>query len=407
MALSTSRFEALDAWRGVCALLVAVFHLQAYSHIYDWSLVRHSFLFVDFFFVLSGFVIAGSYRAKLLDGFSIWHFMLLRLGRLYPLHLAILVIFIGIELLRYRFSGILGGENGDRFTDAHSAGSIVTNLLLIQSLNIHKMLTWNLPSWSISVEFYAYAVFAISLLMFRQRTYILIALVVLAAPLVLLKLVGNIDTDHDYGFIRCLFGFFVGVACCDIYGFVRRHYQKIGQDISGKMWSIIEVCSVGLVASFVCWFGDGPSSLAAPIVFGLTVLVFSFEGGFVSSQLKLPAFLFLGQISYSIYMVHALVLVAMGYGIQLGERAFGTVLRRGGYFGADMWQGDLAYGVLILLTVSAAYLTYRFIEAPGRTQSRRIANRIFGTNASPVLPSANSGYGETSLGDETGGFARQ
>ena len=140
-----------------------MFHLQAYSHIYDWSLVRHSFLFVDFFFVLSGFVIAGSYRAKLLDGFSIWHFMLLRLGRLYPLHVAILVVFIGIELLRFRFSGTLGGQNGDKFTEAHSIKSIVTNLLLIQSLNIHKTLTWNLPSWSISVEFYAYAVFAISL----------------------------------------------------------------------------------------------------------------------------------------------------------------------------------------------------------------------------------------------------
>ena len=142
MALSTSRFEALDAWRGVCALLVAMFHLQAYSHIYDLSFVRHSFLFVDFFFVLSGFVIAGSYRAKLLDGFSIWHFMLLRLGRLYPLHVAVLVVFIGIELLRFRFSGTLGGQNGDKFTEAHSINFIVTNLLLIQSLNIHKTLTW-------------------------------------------------------------------------------------------------------------------------------------------------------------------------------------------------------------------------------------------------------------------------
>ena len=105
-------------------------------------------------------------------------------------------------------------------------------------------------------------------------------------------------------------------------------------------------------------------------------------------------------------MVHALVLVAMGYGIQLSERAFGTILRRGGYFGADMWEGDLAYGVLILLTVGVAYLTYRFIEAPGRTQSRRIANRIFSTNASSVLPSANSVYVETSLGGERSGFAK-
>ena len=173
------------------------------------------------------------------------------------------------------------------------------------------------------------------------------------------------------------------------------------------MSSAIEICSVGLVASFVCWFGSGPSSLAAPFIFGLTVLIFSFESGMVSSLLKLPPFLFLGQISYSIYMVHALVLVAMAYGFQLSERAFGAVLRKEGYFGADMWQGDLAYGLLILLTVGTAYLTYRFIEAPGRTQSRRIANRIFGTSSSSASASETSAYVETSLRLERSGLAEQ
>ena len=72
------------------AALVALFHLQAYSHFYGFSLLRHSYLFVDFFFVLSGFVITANYRKKLLSGFSFWEFMFLRFGRLYPLHFALL-----------------------------------------------------------------------------------------------------------------------------------------------------------------------------------------------------------------------------------------------------------------------------------------------------------------------------
>jgi peptidoglycan/LPS O-acetylase OafA/YrhL len=361
-----------------------MFHLQAYSHIYDSTFLRHSYLFVDFFFVLSGFVITASYRKKLLQGFSVWHFMLLRLGRLYPLHIAILIAFIGMEVLRYRFSGLLGGEIGDKFSGPHSFGSIITNVLLIQSLNIHQMLTWNLPSWSISVEFYTYAVFAIALLLLRCRTYIFSAFVILLAPIFLQKFVGQIDTDYDYGFIRCLFGFFIGVACYDVYLLITRK-ERIRGNISAAM-SLIEICSIGLVVSFVCLFGSGPISIGAPLVFGLTVIVFSLEKGVVSKILKARPFVFLGALSYSIYMVHALVLIAMAYACQLIERESSILLRREGYFGVEMWQGDVSYSVLILLVVGASYLTYNLIERPGRRQSRKLADRIFGTTGSSNDP---------------------
>src|SRR5579872_5807008 len=120
MALPVHRFKVLDAWRGLAASFVALFHLQAYSHLYELSFLRHSFLFVDFFFVLSGFVITANYRARLLSGFSFWHFMLLRLGRLYPLHIALLVAFVALELVRYKFAGSLGGEPGDKFSGPNS-----------------------------------------------------------------------------------------------------------------------------------------------------------------------------------------------------------------------------------------------------------------------------------------------
>ena len=61
------RFEALDGWRGVCASLVVLFHFHGHSPIYSAALVRDSYLFVDFFFVLSGFVIAWNYARRLGD----------------------------------------------------------------------------------------------------------------------------------------------------------------------------------------------------------------------------------------------------------------------------------------------------------------------------------------------------
>lgn len=383
MALKDSRFEVLDAWRGLCAILVAMFHLQAYSHIYDFPLLRHSFLFVDFFFVLSGFVITASYRTRLLSGFSFWNFMMLRWGRLYPLHIAILAAFIAIECLRYRYSGLLGGGSSERFSGSHSVSAIVTNIFLVHSLGLHDMLTWNLPSWSISVEFYTYVIFAVALLCLRRRFYIFVGLAILIGPVVLLKYVGQIDTDYDFGIVRCLFGFFIGVACYDMYLLIKQK-DNVWNNASA-MISIMEILCVALVGLFVSFYANGYTSLAAPLLFGFVVIVFSFERGVVSRVLKAQLFLFLGVLSYSIYMVHALVLFLMTYVYILAEREFGLVLRRDGYLGAEMWQGDISYAVLILLVVGLAYLTFNFIEQPGRRQSRKIANQVFSKTEAPVL----------------------
>ena len=59
------RFTALDGWRGICALLVALYHFHATSHVEQLGLVRNAYLFVDFFFVLSGFVITYAYADRL------------------------------------------------------------------------------------------------------------------------------------------------------------------------------------------------------------------------------------------------------------------------------------------------------------------------------------------------------
>src|SRR6267143_3981706 len=99
------RFVVLDSWRGIAACLVALFHLEAYSHLVYSHLrgvpfLDNSWLFVDFFFVLSGFVIAANYQQRLIDGFGAGRFLLLRLGRLYPLHFVMLAVSIYCKLIQ-------------------------------------------------------------------------------------------------------------------------------------------------------------------------------------------------------------------------------------------------------------------------------------------------------------------
>jgi len=81
------RDDALDSPRGVRACMVVLFHFDPYSHFLHASLIRHSYLFVDFCFVLSGSVIFEAYRDRLRAGFGLKRFLLPRLGRVDPLHL--------------------------------------------------------------------------------------------------------------------------------------------------------------------------------------------------------------------------------------------------------------------------------------------------------------------------------
>ena len=89
------RFEVLDSLRGICALLVATFHLNVMSHVFELALLRNGWMFVDFFFVLGGFVIMTAYGGGRVrtagDG---WRFLLRRLGRVWPLHLATLAVLV-------------------------------------------------------------------------------------------------------------------------------------------------------------------------------------------------------------------------------------------------------------------------------------------------------------------------
>ena len=94
------RFLALDSLRGLLALFVVLFHLPVDSHVRDLPLVMHGYLFVDYFFVLSGFVIAHSYGSRIEDGRQGRDFLIKRVARVWPLHAVMLGLFVLLEVVR-------------------------------------------------------------------------------------------------------------------------------------------------------------------------------------------------------------------------------------------------------------------------------------------------------------------
>jgi peptidoglycan/LPS O-acetylase OafA/YrhL len=368
------RFVALDSWRGIAACLVALFHLNAYSHLYEVPFLRNSWLFVDFFFVLSGFIIAANYQQRLVDGFGVGRFLLLRLGRLYPLHLAMLALFVAWELLKV-LRGILTPELASinpvaPFSAPQNApNTILANLLLIHGLHLYDFLTWNFVSWSISTEFYTYAIFAACLIGLRKHAWIALVLAMIGGPILIAILSErNMGADYDWGMIRCLYGFAAGVACWNIH---RSWSGKLKKWLSGSM---VEWGALGLVVVFVSTAGASLLSIAAPYVFALVVLVFAFDAGTASAILRLRPLVFLGTISYSIYMTHVFIASRMfDVGYQLDRRLHSnpfTYREMDGWrlelLGTQLWQGDIAYAVYLAMIIAMSCLAYRWIEKPGR-----------------------------------------
>ena len=98
------RFEALDALRGVCALLVVLFHIPIYHALKDVGAFANLQFCVDMFFALSGFVLCHAYGQRLNHGAEGVRFTVTRFARLWPLHVTVLALFVGFELAKLIFS---------------------------------------------------------------------------------------------------------------------------------------------------------------------------------------------------------------------------------------------------------------------------------------------------------------
>ncbi|MBY6266182.1 acyltransferase [Azospirillum sp. 412522] len=363
------RFPVLDGWRGLCAIFVSLFHLSVLSHLYPNAFIRGSYLFVDFFFVLSGFVITHAYIGRLKSAPAAGSFLVRRLGRVWPLHAATLIAFIPLEIVKALASG---GET-PAFTDRFAPSSILSNLLLVHSLGIEDRLTWNMPSWSISAEFFAYLTFA-ALCLLARRTWLVTAAAVALSAAGAFVVMGwsdhYIDTSFDLGYFRCLYGFFTGHVVYRLFVAARR----AGID-SLPASGMVECLSLVAVVAFVSAARANALSFASPLLFGLVVWVFAFEGGVFSRLLAKSPFQWLGARSYSIYMAHALVIALFQKAAAVMQKlreqpvfvdqTIDGVETRLISFGGP-WAMDALVLAYLATVIAVSAVTYRFVEIPGQ-----------------------------------------
>ena len=162
----TKYLSNLTPLRGIAALLTVVFHVDLMLgnggdmllRFKDSMLIDRMYLMVDFFFVLSGFImyhVYSQYFKETVSGAAFKRFTIARFARVYPLHFftllfTALIWFVAAQLGLPQIS-VLQCEN--------SVYSFITNLLLLQSMNFHQWFSFNHASWSISTEWWMYVLF--------------------------------------------------------------------------------------------------------------------------------------------------------------------------------------------------------------------------------------------------------
>lgn len=358
--------------------MVALFHLDVLSHVWGVPLLRNAYLFVDFFFVLSGFVISHAYGARLSTLGEFAQFMLRRFGRVWPLHCVVLIAFIGLELVKLGISHASGIVAGSPPFDPHGRASLAnlpSNMLLLHALGFDDRLTWNLPSWSISAEFWTYVVFGVlSLAVPRLRMAALGGLALISLALLVTSASHGMDATFDLGLPRAILGFALGHF---VYAVRQRRLEFSPTTLAALEWA-----ALALSITFVILAGNGPLSFAAPFIFTIAVYVFSFEAGAVSKALLRTPFRSLGLWSYSIYMVHDFAAYALSLALSAAEKRFGLniwhdVSLHGGVTRVADLGSSYANDALTIsylgIVIGLSALTYQAVEQPGRRAFNRLA----------------------------------
>jgi peptidoglycan/LPS O-acetylase OafA/YrhL len=366
MALSTKRAEhlpSLTPLRGIAALWVVVFHFcWRFPNMQpgDYGIVQEGYLAVDMFFVLSGFVISHVYKdsfAKECTGRGYCDFLKARIARIYPLHLVMLMVFLAAAALERAAICLAGGGIGPvPLTGERSVAGFFANIAMLQGLWA-RGLSWDNPAWSISLEFIAYLLFPLLFPWLWQARPRGKAIVGLFACVALAGLAWHTGDDLNQwnglpAILRCLPEFLVGVLIYSIYD----------QGLFARL--LASDLALGFILAAVCALvHDTASDLCIVLLFPGLILAAVRNEGYLRRLLNAAPLRWLGDVSYSLYLVHWFVLFAL---VQTVRRLPGLSLRQ-----LPSTASLLATLSLIALSIALAAVTHRVIEVRGRQWLRR------------------------------------
>ena len=363
-----ARFRALDGWRGILALCVAIYHTYWLSNLNSSAFFEQGVVLIDLFFVFSGFLMWTLYGG-IRTGTEAMEFFKRRFARLYPVHLVMTLVVLAYAGVRVAAHALGFGtvEPGEVLPFQPGAsegwGSLLSNLLLLQSLGLHEQLTYNVPSWTISTEAAAYLVFAAVCVwapLRRNWQFWMLGAGVAGLYATLAAVRPDMNITYDLGLLRCLAGFGTGVIAARLYPLVKLGMARLAYSTR----TVVEVAVALAFGLFVIYLpGKGQFLVGA---FALVFMaVFAQDSGALSRLLSHRAFAYLARISYSVYMVH--FIIAVGFGI-VANTIFPRVL---GDWNPAGWGGDLLLLPYLAVVIIAADRLYRWVEAPAAAWLRR------------------------------------
>jgi len=360
------RFLVLDSFRGLCALAVIVHHSHAVQSFTELAFFRHANYLVNFFFVLSGFVLYHIYADRLGTGAQFKRFVIARICRLYPLHLATLGAALLFECLKLVIEQRGMSFTVPSFTGAKAPSEILPNLLLLQSWwSGFNQMSFNFPSWSISVEFYLYLIFALIAAGLPGPSRQIFAGIAVLAFLALYFNSGLFSEGALIG-LGC---FFSGIMTYRLYD----RFKSLHMD--PRLATLLEV--LGLMTVYLAVTYSAPSqNISLSLLFCLLISLFAFEAGWLSTLLRTAFFKWAGVLSFSIYMTHTIVLFMVSMVLMALAKVTGlpllidvpseipdVVIR---YINTgSMLMNNLVMAVSVVLVLLLSMLTYRYIELPG------------------------------------------
>lgn len=372
MTTGRDRFVVLDSWRGLAALFVASFHFTTIWSMDGGGFISQSWIFVDFFFVLSGFVIAHSYSARLTTAAGIVDFVLRRIGRLWPLHMLMLCLLAALQLARLVLDPV--GAPPD---PSHALLGFISAAFFLHSTPIWPSISLNGPSWSISAEFWTYLIFAGIVFLAASRGLAMALFATWIAALVLLLLgPARLETYAEFAVIRCLYGFIAGALTYQLWRRLRDTAM-----FDSRLAHVIEIVAVLAIGLFVTLWANTGYQFLAPFVFGLGIFLFAFERGAVSALLQFRPFVIIGDLSYSIYMTHSLLREILRAGVQAV-----AVHPKAGLLQPFVTPGALPVphaailwsllAIFLISTLCLSAVTRRLVEKPGQRFFSAIADRV-------------------------------
>ena len=339
----------LEALRGIAALLVVLHHLSLTpgSSLAGVTPLHAGWLFVDLFFVLSGFVIASVHLNSAASGAAARGFLIRRLFRLYPLHLATLVAALAADAVA-----------GTAALPGYGA-MVMLNLTLMHSWGLVPGSVLNGPSWSISAEWGAYLLFALICWVVPARRGRLWALGVVGTVSLASLLVWrgwSLEGDLTFRLPRCLLSFALGAAT---WAWCRQR-PPLGAARAQALQLLAAAGMAGLLlsASVAPW-----TTLLMPVLSAAAIAAMARDpGSAVRHWLERRGPQWLGRHSYSLYLVHMPLFHLLLLATPGGWPASRSL--------ADAW---IAAALLILTVVSG--VTCRTIEQPFRAWGRRLTSR--------------------------------